>query len=570
MRLEQFFEKFELFADAPDAVARLRELVLESAIRGNLVPHNANDEPASQLLKRLETLRSSSAQAGKARKHVALPPVGNDAYLRIPPGWEWTRLGNTGQIFNGDSVSESGKADLAKIGDGLPYIATKDVGYGLDKLVYDNGLKVTRGDPRFKVARAKAVLICAEGGSAGRKIGITDRDVCFGNKLYANEVWEGIHHRYIFYVYQAPTFFREFAARMTGIIGGITRSEFLSLPIPLPPVEEQKRIVAEVDELMTLCARLEAQQQERDTRHAALARAALARLAEAPTPANLDFLFHKSYAIPPADLRKTILTLAVQGKLVPQNPNDEPVADLIARCLAERRRLKRTDKTDVRQLASEHGLGFDIPQSWCWQKLDDLLVFGPTNGFSPKAVNYETPVRSLTLSATTSGRFKSEFSKFIPTEIPADSDLWLRDGDILVQRGNTIEYVGVPAVFRGEPNRFVYPDLMMKLRVSTAFDVDFIHLAMSDKTARDYLRARASGTSGSMPKINQTTLKSLPLPIPPLAEQRRIVAKVDQLMALVDQLETQLAASRAIAEKLMAAVVAELTRHAPAPAGKAA
>ena len=95
------------------------------------------------------------------------------------------------------------------------------------------------------------------------------------------------------------------------------------MTVPLPPLAEQKRIVAKVDELMALCDRLEAQQQERETRHAALARASLARFADAPTPANLKFLFHKSYAIPPADLRKSILTLAVQGKLVPQDPNDE-------------------------------------------------------------------------------------------------------------------------------------------------------------------------------------------------------------------------------------------------------
>ena len=174
----------------------------------------------------------------------------------------------------------------------------------------------------------------------------------------------------------------------------------------------------------------------------------------------------------------------------------------------------------------------------------------------------ETPVRSLTLTATTSGRFKGEHSKFIATHVPSDSDLWLRDGDILVQRGNTIEYVGVGAVYRGKPNLFVYPDLMMKLRVSSRLDVGFIHLAMSQEAARDYLRARASGTSGSMPKINQTTLKSLPIPVPPLAEQRRIVAKVDELLALVDALETQLATSRATSAKLISAMVNGLSAGA--------
>lgn len=553
MKLETFFEKFELIAEEPNAVVKLRELIIESAIRGKLVPQAADDEPASELLRRIE-----KSQAGANHKQAALPPVGDDAYLELPPGWAWTRLGNTGRIFNGDSVSESVKAELAKVKEGLPFIATKDVGYGRDALAYDNGLKVPPGDPRFKIAHKNAVLICAEGGSAGRKIGIAERDICFGNKLFANEVHDEIYFRYIFYVYQAATFFKVFSARMTGIIGGISRREFLLLPIPLPPLAEQKRIVAKVDELMALCDRLEAQQQERVTRHAALVRASLARFTEAPTPANLQFLFHPSYEVSPADLRKTILTLAVQGKLVPQDPNDEPVEELLRRSLAERRQLKRTDATEVKLLTAEDALGYDIPESWRWLRLEDLLVFGPTNGISPKAVDYETSVRSLTLSSTTTGRFKAEHYKFLTADVPPDSDLWLRDGDILVQRGNTIDYVGVAAVYRGEPNCFVYPDLMMKLRVSSAFDVGYVHLAMSQEASREFLRARASGTSGSMPKINQATLKILPLPIPPLAEQRRIVAKVEQLMALVDELEQQLAASRTTAEKLLTALVAEL------------
>jgi type I restriction enzyme S subunit len=334
------------------------------------------------------------------------------------------------------------------------------------------------------------------------------------------------------------------------------------LSLPIPPLAEQKRIVAKVDELMALCKRLEVQQQERETRHAALARASLARFADAPTPANLEVLFHKSYSIAPADLRKSILSLAVQGKLVPQDPNDEPVEVLMSRCLAERRRLNRTTAAESQAIDSAGALGFDIPQSWQWHQLDDLLVFGPTNGFSPKAVEYETPVRSLTLTATTSGRFNSKYYKFISTDVPKDSPLWLRDGDILVQRGNTIEYVGVAAVYHGQPNLFIYPDLMMKLRLSSALDVGFVHLAMSEESARNFLRARASGTSGSMPKINQTTLKSLPVPIPPLAEQRRIVAKVDKLTAMIDALENQIEVARTAGVDLVEAVVAELTAEA--------
>lgn len=309
---------------------------------------------------------------------------------------------------------------------------------------------------------------------------------------------------------------------------------------------------------MALCDQLVEQQKERETRHAALARASLSRFAGAPTPSNLTFLSHKSYTIRIAELRKSIVTLAVQGKLVSEERGSEPEGRLREPALASSQRSAH-DQFNERPSEEDEGLGFRIPKSWRWVRLGDLSVLGPTNGISPKPVEYETSVRSLTLSATTSGKFKGEHSKFIDIDVAEDSELWLRDGDILVQRGNTIEYVGVAAVYHGPPRRFVYPDLMMKLRVSPNMDVDFLALAMSQDDARNFLRARASGTSGSMPKINQATLRALPLPIPPLPEQRRIVAKAGQLMALVDQLDNQLGTCGAAGSKLLDAVISELT-----------
>ncbi|PKN52695.1 MAG: hypothetical protein CVU55_05545 [Deltaproteobacteria bacterium HGW-Deltaproteobacteria-13] len=236
-------------------------------------------------------------------------------------------------------------------------------------------------------------------------------------------------------------------------------------------------------------------------------------------------------------LRELILLLAMQGKLIEQNPKDEPVQFLLSRIHDEKNKLNL--KIEQGNNSCTGLAGLQIPVTWKWQCLNNILVFGPTNGYSPRVVQYETPVRSLTLSATTTGKFKGEYSKFIPDNIPSDSHLWLRDGDILVQRGNTLEYVGVPAVYRGEPNHFIYPDLMMKLRVSREIDTNFIYFMMSSEPCRNFLRSHASGTSGTMPKINQATLKSLPIPVPPLAEQKRIVAKVEQLMSLCDKLETE-------------------------------
>jgi type I restriction enzyme, S subunit len=333
---------------------------------------------------------------------------------------------------------------------------------------------------------------------------------------------------------------------------------------PLPPIAEQRRIVSKIDELMARCDELEKLRGDRNRSLTTVHTAALNRLLMEKESSDFStswsFItqhFGELHSVKEnvAELRKAILQLAVMGKLVPQDTTDEPVENLLDRILIERKLLKLGC---ISESQPPKLLGYDIPEHWKWQCLDSLLVFGPTNGFSPKAVDYETPVRSLTLSATTSGKFKGEYSKFIANEIPPDSKLWLQADDILVQRGNTLEYVGVSAVYRGEPNRFIYPDLMMKLRVSSEIDVNFIYLAMSSEPCRAFLRSHASGTSGTMPKINQTTLKSLPIPIPPLLEQHRIVAKTDQLMALCDQLEQHIDAAKVKQTDLLNAMMSQV------------
>lgn len=549
MRLETFFEKFETLAEMPGAVGRLRELVLRFAMQGKLAAQSDGDEPASLLLEasRIEMARRMAARRAKQEK-PADPVSDEEKAFRLPNGWTWCRLVDAAQFINGLAFKPSDWGSVGRPIIRIQNLSGRNSDYNRTVGTFDASVLVQDGDILVSWSATLDAFI------------------------WRGE--EGVLNQHIFRVIPAPLAHKGFLFWLLKwvirelaesdhahglVMSHINRGPFLAHPIPLPPFREQERIASKIDDLMALCDHIEAEKQERETRHTALARAALARFADAPTPANLQFLFHPSYTITPADLRKSILTLAVQGRLVPQDSNDEPAEELLERCLAERRKLKRTDAIKVRQLASENALSYDIPESWRWQRLDDLLVFGPTNGFSPKSVEYETPVRSLTLSATTSGRFKGQYSKFITTEVPTDSDLWLRDGDILVQRGNTIEYVGVAAVYRGESNCFVYPDLMMKLRVSCAFDVDFVHLAMSEDQSRNFLRARASGTSGSMPKINQTTLKNLPVPIPPLSEQRRIVSKVEQLMALIDALETRLATSRSTAENILSALVDEIT-----------
>lgn len=200
-----------------------------------------------------------------------------------------------------------------------------------------------------------------------------------------------------------------------------------------------------------------------------------------------------------------------------------------------------------------------LPSGWSWVRIDSILKEGPKNGYSPKGVEHETPVKVLTLTATTSGCFDGRFFKYTAESVPADSEFWLRDGDVLVQRGNTIEYVGIAAVYRGPPKTFIYPDLMMRIRISDDVDVDFVHMALNGPVTRGFLRSRASGTAGTMPKINQTTLQAAPIPLPPLQEQKRIVAKVDQLMALCDELEARQTRKRDLGTRVTTSALEALT-----------
>ena len=287
MNPETFFDNFGMLADVPDGVSKLRGLILQLAAQGKLVPQDPNDEPAAVLLGKIKAEKERLVKEGKIRKPKKLPGISEDEILfDLPICWEWSRLNDFGTIFNGNSVNSHKKTIYSKVKEGMPYIATKDVGYGSLDIRYDNGIKIPFGEEKFKVAHANSILICSEGGSAGKKIGLTDRDICFGNKLFTNETFNGVLPKYVFYLYQSRFFRLSFNEKMTGIIGGISLSNFLSLVVPLPPLNEQKRIVARVDQLMALCDELEIRQQKKQESRLRLNSAALDKLLTAHEPAE--------------------------------------------------------------------------------------------------------------------------------------------------------------------------------------------------------------------------------------------------------------------------------------------
>jgi type I restriction enzyme S subunit len=329
--------------------------------------------------------------------------------------------------------------------------------------------------------------------------------------------------------------------------------------IPLPPLAEQKRIVAKVDELMALCDRLEAQLQERDTRQAALARAALARFADAPIPANLEILFHDSFTTTPADLRKTILTLAVQGHLVPQDPNDEPGETLLARIEKQKRRLHESDALRAtkpcRKFTPEE-VPHAIPDSWVWTMLGEVtdIGTGSTPSRTQPAYWSDGSIPWVT-SGSTSNRVISSGDEFVtPAAVKAHRLRLYPAGTLLVAlygQGKTRGQVAVLEI-----------SATINQACAAICPIDGLpsiqsYLRLLLEKQYDEVRMLAAG--GAQPNLNVQKIKELLVPLPPLAEQRRIVAKVDQLMALVDQWESQLAATRTTADHLLSALVSELT-----------
>lgn len=561
MNAERLLTHYDTVADAPDAIARLRCLILDLAVRGKLVPQDASDEPASKSLKLIAKERAERIGRGEMRRGKPVDGPINSPF-EAPPGWVWVRLRETGNIFSGNSVNEPTREQLARVQEGRPFIATKDVGYGLDRVEYENGLLVEFSDERFKIARTNSVLICAEGGSAGKKMGLADREICFGNKLLANETWSVVAPKFVLYTYMSKFFYEQFSSKVTGVIGGISIANFLELPFCLPPLPEQHRIVAKVDELMGLCDRLEAARAGREAVRDRLVTASLARLNAPETetfPADARFALDALPALTTRPdqvktLRQTILNLAVRGKLVAQDAKDEPGPELLKRIAREKMQLleSRRIKSD-RPLpgVQKEDAPFELPQNWVWARAQNLSL-KISDGVHKKPNYVASGVPFVTVrNLTETDRISFRETKFITEEDHAE---FIRrthpeKGDVLITKDGTI---GVARIVETERAFSIFVSVALVKMVIPQI-APFLTVCINSDVIRDTIVPKGA----ALKHLHLVDLRNLPLPLPPLAEQHRIVAKVDALMALCDRLEASLTATGATRRRLLDALIAE-------------
>ncbi|MEH8207315.1 restriction endonuclease subunit S [Aeromonas veronii] len=510
-------------------IKKLRELILELAVRGKLVPQDPSDEPASVLLERIAAEKAQLVKEGKIKKPKALPEFGwEDKPFELPEGWEWACIGYVGNIFNGNSVNAKVKEEkYTCITEGYPFIATKDVGYGFDKLDYENGVTIPFDEANFKVAHQNAVLICAEGGSAGKKCGITDQDICFGNKLFAIELFSNFEPKLLLATYLTPTFFSNFSAAMTGIIGGISVNKFSELLIPIPPLAEQHRIVAKVDELMALCDQLELRSESQLAAHQTLVETLLTTLTDsadadelsqnwARLSTHFDTLFTTEASIDA--LKQTILQLAVMGKLVPQDPSDEPASALLERIAAEKAQLvkeKKIKKEKQLPAISENEKPFELPQGWACCRISDLgydLGGGTPSKTKSKYWNGNIPwvspkdMKVDFISSSTDYVTEDAISETVIKLIPSNSLLMVVRGMILAH-SFPVALTMAPVAINQDMKALVFSE------------INEVYLLTLMKAARERVVSMVEHSSHGTCKLVSEKLWSMVVCIPPKEER---------------------------------------------------
>ena len=246
----------------------LKKSILQDAIQGKLVPQLPEEGAAQELLEQIRNEKQILIKEGKLKKsdltgsfiykgddNKYYEQVGKKCLditaqipFEIPENWVWTRLSYIANIYTGNSISETEKKSKFTDVVGRYYIGTKDVDFN-NRVIYDNGIAIPKQyEPDFRLAPNNSILMCIEGGSAGRKIAMLNQDVCFGNKLCCFSPFVGIG-KYTYYYLQSPSFFELFNLNKTGIIGGVSIAKVKEILIPLPPIKEQHRIVTQIERL---------------------------------------------------------------------------------------------------------------------------------------------------------------------------------------------------------------------------------------------------------------------------------------------------------------------------------
>ncbi|MGP0172499.1 restriction endonuclease subunit S [Pseudomonas sp. NCHU5208] len=567
-------DNLPLLAGAPNGIKKLRELILELAVRGKLVPQDPSDEPASELLKRIAEEKARLVAEGKIKKQKPLAELADEERpFELPQSWEWRRISELLPEFQ-NGASSRGDAD------GLPVTVLRlaDIRAGEISLDDTRTLVLSETTIRKYTLEDGDILLIRVNGSAdlvGRFV------VCRAN-LQAIPCDHFIRMRfsrglvdsaYLKLVGDSDIARSAIAGLFVSTAGQktVNQGHIGSLSVPFPPLAEQHRIVAKVDELMALCDRLEARQADAESAHAQLVQALLDSLTQAQDAEDfaqswqrLAEFFHTLFTTESSieALKQTLLQLAVRGRLVPQIPEEKEAINWLESIQLEKQRLQHNR---LRQnINSATGIEIEtpateLPESWHWVSLADITL-GMDSGWSPACEPTPSPSDSvwgvLKTTAVQVLQYLEGENKELPAHLEPRPDAEVRAGDILFTRAGPTNRVGVSCLVESTRPRLMISDKIIRFHpVEVGAYGRYIALCLNTGATAMYLELAKSGMAASQVNISQEKLKRAPIPFPPLPEQHRIVAKVDQLMSLCDQLKARLNLARQVHEQLASALV---------------
>lgn len=549
-------DNLPLLAGASSGIKKLRELILELAVRGKLVPQDPSDEPASELLKRIAEEKARLVAEGKIKKQKALSERdAEDPAFELPAGWAWARLADVVNVLNGRAYKKEELLDAGTPVLRVGNLFTSNHWY-YSTLTLEEDKYCNPGD-----------LLFAWSASFGPFIWPGERSI------YHYHIWKldfyakgqlSKHYLYNYLLEQT----QEIKAAGHGVsMVHMTKEKMEKLVVPVPPLAEQDRIVAKVDELMALCDRLEAQQADAESAHAQLVQVLLDSLSQASDAtdfaANWQRLaehFHILFTTEPSigTLKQTLLQLAVMGKLVPQDPSDEPASELLKRIAEEKARLVAEGKLKKQKPLAEIAdaeLPFEVPQYWAWSRIGELAL-NTEYGLSEKTSDLEDGVPVLKMGDIQSGQVVLGRQMKVSKATEGLPELYLEHEDLLYNRTNSAELVGKTGLFSGSANEYTFASYLIRIRcLKSLFSPAYLNISMNTPAFRETQINPHLKQQCGQANVNGTIMKNMLASVPPIAEQHRIVAKVDQLMLLCDQLKNRLTQARQLNEQLASTLV---------------
>lgn len=530
-------------------IKKLRELILELAVRGKLVPQNPNDEPASELLKRIAAEKAELVKQGKIKKPKPLPEISEEEKpFELPARWEWVRLGDIGETNIGLTYSPNNVKET-----GIPVLRSSNIQNGI--LDFTDLVRVS--DMEIKSSSYVEdgdLLICARNGSkalVGKNalISSLSEPMAFGAFM---AIFRCNYNNYVKIFLDSPSFRRNLDGVDTTTINQITQSNLKNTLIPFPPEIEQEKIKNTVFELISLCDQLEQHSLTSLDAHQQLVETLLTTLTDSQNADKLaenwarinehfDTLFTTEASIDA--LKKTILQLAVMGKLVPQDPNDEPASELLKRIAQEKAQLVKDGKMKKQKPLppiSDEEKPFELPDGWEWCLFENIVDIqsGITKG---RNLANRKLISIPYLRVANVQRGYLDLSEVKEIDIPEEEKdkYHVIKGDLLITEGGDWDTVGRTTVWCHDWYIANQNHVFKGRIIGKDIDPYWLETYMNSPYSRDYF-ASASKQTTNLASINKTQLRGCPVAIPPSSEAEEIMLKLNDFNELCEKLKLQI------------------------------